>query len=80
MGNFTISNRLQLNNMFRNKTAIKRRMNMQGITLKVNSVILKKLEEPLEVLLYARYKPTREYLSRAAFSLLDVIKDMFNLT
>lgn len=80
MGNFTASNLLQLNSEFRNKTAIKRRMNMQGITLKVNCVILEKLEEPLEVLLFARYKPTREYLTRATYSLLDIIKDMFNLT
>jgi len=52
MGNFTNSNCLQLNSEFRNETAIKRRINMQGITLKENCVILEKLEEPLEVLLH----------------------------
>jgi hypothetical protein len=80
MGNFTYSNGLQLNSEFRYKTAIKHRMNMQGITLKVNCVILEKLEEPLEVLLFSRDKPSREYLTRVTYSLLDIIKDMFNLT
>jgi hypothetical protein len=80
MGKFTNSSQLNLNNEFKNNIAMRRRIDMQGIMLRVNYVILKNLEEPLEVLLSSRYKPTRENLSRFTFSLLNVIKDMFNLT
>jgi len=80
MGKFSNSNQFQLNNEFQNKTTMRRRIDMQGIMLRVNYVILKNLEEPLEVLLSARYKPTRENLSRFTFSLLNIIKEMFNLT
>ncbi|XP_070509108.1 ionotropic receptor 75a-like [Chironomus tepperi] len=80
MGQFTNKSQLLLNNLYQNSTLIRRRIDMQGITLRVNYVILKELEEPLEILLNARYKPTRENLSRFTYSLLNVIRDMFNLT
>lgn len=80
MGTITSNNHLQLTDEFQSKSWMKRRLDMQDIRLRVNLVILKKLEEPLEVLLHAHTKPSREYLSRAAFALLNIIKDMFNLT
>lgn len=80
MGKFTAQGELDVNDQFQNKSWMKRRQNMQGIRLKANFVILEKLKEPLEFLLHSHSNPNREYLSRAAFSLLDIIKDMFNLT
>ena len=80
VGKFTNSNYLQLNNVYQKRTLMRRRVDMQGILLRVNYVILKTLEEPLDVFLSARYNPTRENLSRFTYSLLNIIKDMFNLT
>jgi hypothetical protein len=80
MGKFTNSNQLELNNLFKNGISLRQRTDMQGILLRVNYVILKRLEEPLEMLLAARYHANRENLSRFTFALLNVIREMYNLT
>lgn len=80
MGKFTTEHRLQLSESFKGKTAIKRRTNMQEIELKVMAVITQKLHEPFEDYLHSNYEPHRDSLSRFNFALLDIIKDMFNLT
>lgn len=80
MGNFTPSHRLQLSESFKAKTAIKRRMNMQKIELKVMNVITQELHEPFQDYLRQSHEPHRDSLSRFNFALLDIIKDMFNLT
>lgn len=80
MGQFTAKRRLQLSEPFKGKTAIKRRMDMQEIELKVMTVITQQLHEPFQEYLQHSHEPHRDSLSRFNFALLDIIKDMFNLT
>jgi hypothetical protein len=79
MGNFTVASGVQLSGDFR-AGAIKRRTNMQEIRLRVMCVIGERLREPLEILLHERYEPLREPITRFSFSLLEIIREMFNLT
>lgn len=81
MGNFTIVHSLQLNEQFKGITTIKHRMNMQGIKLNVTAVITQKLHEPFQNYLQHQHEPHRDPLSRRfTYTLLDIIKEMFNLT
>lgn len=80
MAKLSNSNHLQLIYSYKRNTLMRLKIDMQGIILRVNYVILKALEEPLEVLLNARYNPAKENISRFTFALLNIIKEMFNLT
>ncbi|KAG5677986.1 hypothetical protein PVAND_007698 [Polypedilum vanderplanki] len=83
LGNYTNANGLQYHEHFRKQVSagvIKRRMNMQGIKLKVMCVIQEELREPFEQLLYESYEPWRDPITRFSFSLLEIIREMFNLT
>lgn len=80
MGNFTHENGLQLDDEFRMRGTIRRRMNMQEIQLKVMSVITQRLNESFQSYLYERHEPERDSLTRFNFALLDIIRGMFNLT
>lgn len=80
MGNFTAAQQLHLSEHFTTLTTIKRRMNMQEIELKVMAVITQQLHEPFQEYLQQNHEPHRDSLSRFTFVLLDIIKEMFNLT
>lgn len=82
MGNFTHENGLQLNDEFRMREIVRRRMNMQKIQLRVMSVIMQPLHhrETFQHLLYGIHEPERDSLQRFNFALLDIIRGMFNLT
>jgi hypothetical protein len=80
MGNFTLANGMQLNDDEFKAGAIKRRMNMQGIRLKVMAVLREEIRVPFEDLLYEHDEPLRDSMTRFTFSLVEIIREMFNLT
>lgn len=82
MGNFTHENGLQLRHEFRMRGAVRRRMNMQEIQLRVMSVITQQLHrhETFQQYLHEDHEPERDSLTRFNFALLEIIRGMFNLS
>lgn len=80
MGNFTIAKGLQLTADFTVKTTLSRRMNLQGIKLRIMTVITQKVHEPFEYYLIHNYDSHLDSLNRFNFALLNHVRELFNFT